>query len=170
MEPAERVLYHQIHPLKLGGDIAAALVSLPLMWRGHRRLGMLIHWATPIVASAVVLPRTADLERLRGSSAGRYVNHEMTPAMQAIRLIGDAITVVGAWHRRAGWIALGGLVVVAGWTLGPGGWLRLTGPAASRESLAWSSGPATAVVSEAPEAIGAPIARRPRVTRERRGS
>jgi hypothetical protein len=124
MEPRDRVLYHQIHPLKLGGDIGADLVSLPLIWTGRRRLGMLIHWATPVVASAVVLPRTADLERLRESSAGRYVNHEMTPPMQAIRLIGDAITVAGAWRRRADWIALGGLVVAAGWTVGPGGLFR----------------------------------------------
>jgi hypothetical protein len=121
MEPRERVLYHQVHPLKLGGDIAAALVSLPLMWRGHRRLGMLIHWTGPIIASAMVLPRTADLERLRDSRAGRYVSHEMTPPMQVVRLIGDAVTVLGAWCRRADWIALGGLVVAAGWTLGPGG-------------------------------------------------
>ena len=132
MEPRERVLYHQIHPLKLGGDITAALVSLPLIWRGRRGLGMVVHWATPIVASAVVLPRTAELERLRGSRAGRYVNHEMTPPMQATRFIGDAISVAGAWHRRADWIVLGGLVVVAGWTLGPGGLLWPAGPGLAR--------------------------------------
>jgi hypothetical protein len=41
MEPRERVLYHQIHPLKLGGDIGADLVSLPLIWGGRRR------WSPP---------------------------------------------------------------------------------------------------------------------------
>jgi len=29
----ERILYHQIHPLKLGTDILAAVVSLPLLCR-----------------------------------------------------------------------------------------------------------------------------------------
>jgi hypothetical protein len=127
MEPSQRLLYHQIHPLKLGGDIAADLVSLPLIWGGRRRLGMLVHWTAPVIASIIVLPRTADLERLRASPAGRYVGREMTPSMQAIRLVGDAITVVGAWRRRADWIAVGGLVVVAGWTLGPGGLFRPAG-------------------------------------------
>jgi hypothetical protein len=73
----------------------------------------------PMVASALTLNRVNELERLKASSFGRYVRTEMTPRMQAVRLMGDAITVLGAWRRSGRLVCLGALVVVAGWTLGP---------------------------------------------------
>jgi len=119
MDTADRVLYHQIHPVKLGTDLVAELVSLPLLWRRRYRTGLAVHFLPPIVASAVVTRWTNDLERIRDSPAGRYVRTEMTPAMQAVRLAGDGLTIVGAWRRRPGLVALGALVVIAGWTIGP---------------------------------------------------
>jgi hypothetical protein len=119
VEIAERVLYHQVHPAKLGADLLAEVVSLPLIWQRRYRLGLAVHFAMPIVASALVLGRTDDLKRIRESSIGRYVHQEMTPAMQALRLLGDAIAVVGAWRRWPGLIVLGIVVVIAGWTIGP---------------------------------------------------
>ena len=119
MTLAERALYHQIHPAKLGADLAAELVSLPLYWRGRNRAATVVHLGVPLVASAVVLGRTGELERLRDSRAGRYVLVEMTPAMQALRMAGDAVTVLGARRRSLPLVALGAAVVVGGWTLGP---------------------------------------------------
>jgi hypothetical protein len=78
-----------------------------------------VHLALPVAGSAIVLPRTRDIERICRSSAGRYLRHEMTPQMQAVRLAGDALTVIGAWRHRPAVIVLGGLVVLAGWTFGP---------------------------------------------------
>jgi hypothetical protein len=115
----ERALYHQIHPAKLGADLTAELISLPLYWRGRNRAASVVHMAVPIVASAVVLGRTAELERLRDSRAGRYVLVEMTPAMQALRMAGDAVAVLGARRRSVPLVALGAAIVAGGWTLGP---------------------------------------------------
>jgi hypothetical protein len=116
---AERALYHQIHPAKLGADLAAELVSLPLYWRGRNRAASVVHLGVPVIASAVVVRRTADLERLRDSRAGRYVAVEMTPAMQALRMAGDAVAVLGARRRSLPLIGLGAAIIAGGWTLGP---------------------------------------------------
>ena len=119
MDRAERTLYHQIHPAKLGTDLTAEILSLWLIWQRRFVAGLLVHFVPPAVASALVIRRTAELERLRVSPAGRYVRSEMTPPMVALRIIGDGLTVVGAWRQRPRLIVGGALFVLAGWTLGP---------------------------------------------------
>jgi hypothetical protein len=42
----------------------------------------------------------------------------MPPAAQAVRLAGDAVTIVGAWQRNGFLIAAGAVIVVAGWSHG----------------------------------------------------
>ena len=80
---------------------------------------LVAHLVPPILASAVLARRTADLERLRDTRAGRHVRSEMTPPIVVLRVIGDVLTVVGAWRHRPAIIAAGALLVLAGWTLGP---------------------------------------------------
>jgi hypothetical protein len=113
----QKLLVHQVHPIKLSADIGASLLSLALIWCGHRRGGMVIHLALPVLGSAAVLA-AADLPRLASTSACRYVRHHMPPAAQALRLVGDALTVAGARRHRVDLIAAGLLVVVAGWSHG----------------------------------------------------
>jgi hypothetical protein len=113
----QKLLVHQVHPVKLGADITASALSLMLVWRGHRRSGMVVHFALPVLGSTLVLA-TADLPRLATTPAGRYVQHHMPPAAQAVRLAGDALTVAGARRHRGGLIAAGLAVVVAGWSHG----------------------------------------------------
>jgi hypothetical protein len=113
----QRLLVHQVHPVKLGADISASVLSLVLIWRGHRRTGMAVHLALPVLGSALVLA-TADLSRLATTPAGRYVQQHMPPTAQAIRLAGDALTVRGAGRHLPGLIAAGLAVVVAGWCHG----------------------------------------------------
>ena len=108
---------HQVHPVKLGADITASVLSLALIWRGYRRTGAAVHYALPVVGSAVVLAR-ADLPRLAATRRGRYVQEHMPPVAQAIRLAGDAITVAGARRRSAGLVAAGLVVIAAGWSHG----------------------------------------------------
>jgi hypothetical protein len=126
LDRAERVLYHQILPLKLASDVGAEVVSIILIWRGRRRLGLALHFLPPVVASALLTRRTADLERLRDSPAGQYIAREMTPARVLVRLAGDAITVLGAWSRRPAILAVGAVVVVLNAKLVPpsGRWVR----------------------------------------------
>jgi hypothetical protein len=113
----ERVLYHQIHPLKLGTDISAAVLSTVMLWQRRPRLALLVNIVPPMVASGALL-RWADLERQRQSAFGRYIGHAMTRPMEAVRLTGNFIMLAGAWYRRPGLLMLGLLVVLAGWVRG----------------------------------------------------
>jgi hypothetical protein len=113
---SEDLVLHQVHPAKLAADIGAAVVSLAMIWRGHRRAGLVVHFLVPVAASAAVL-RT-DTSRLRLTRGGRYVLAHMPPAAQAVRLAGDAVMTVGAWQRNGFLIAAGGLIVIIGWSQG----------------------------------------------------
>jgi hypothetical protein len=79
----------------------------------------MMHLIPLVVATAFVTRRTADLERIKASRAGRYVAAEMTPPMVGLRVAGDVVTVIGAWQRRPFVIVIGSLLVIAGWTVGP---------------------------------------------------
>jgi len=118
MDRAERVLYHQIHPAKLAADLTAELVSTVLLWRHRLVAGLFVRLVPAVVASAVLMRRTDDLQRLRDSAAGRYVRDHMTPQAQAVRAFGDVLTGIGAWRRRPAIIVLGWAVVTAGWSGG----------------------------------------------------
>jgi len=58
------------------------------------------------------------VEPLRETAAGRYLLAHMPPSAVAVRLAGDVVMAVGSWRRRPLWIALGLLVVAAGWSQG----------------------------------------------------
>src|SRR5262245_38092535 len=94
----EKVLYHQIHPLKLATDISAQLVSFWLFWLHLLLPGLLAMFVPPLIGSALVM-RLADLTRQRDSAVGRYIAWEMTPAMQAVRLAGTLPISLGAWFH-----------------------------------------------------------------------
>ena len=112
----DELLLHQVHWTKLTADGTASIVSLVLIWTGHRIVGLIVHFVTPAVASAVLL-RT-DTSPLRSTRRGRYVLEHMPPVAQAVRLVGDAIMTVGAW-RRSGYLIIAGLlIVIAGWSHG----------------------------------------------------
>lgn len=111
------LLVHQVHPVKLAADISASVVSLVLLWKGHRLAGIAVHFALPVVGSAAVLA-TADLDRLAATRRGRYIQEHMPPAAQAVRLAGDAVTVWGARRRGRAAIAGGLALIVLGWSHG----------------------------------------------------
>ena len=112
----EDLALHQVHWAKLGADGAASIVSLILIWNGYRVLGLTVHFLTPPLASAALL--RADTNALRSTRRGRYVLKHMPAAAQAVRLAGDAVMTVGAWRRNGRVIAMGTLIVVAGWSHG----------------------------------------------------
>ncbi len=128
MDLGERLLYHQIHPLKLLADGGAELVSLPLFWRHRLWTALAVHFL-PAVLASLVLVRWGDLEPYRRSALGRYVSHQMTPRRQALRALGDLVMVLGAWRHRPLVILLGGLTVLFGWL----GGYRLSIPRSIRQ-------------------------------------
>jgi len=64
----------------------------------------------------VVLHR--DLSPLRETARGRYVLANMPPPAQAVRALGDTLMVRGARRHQRKLIALGALVIAAGWSRG----------------------------------------------------
>jgi hypothetical protein len=117
MNFVDKVLYHQIHPLKLGTDILASLVSLYFFWQHRLVVGLLLHLAPPLIASVVII-YMVDLEPERQSTFGQYVKKMMTHKIEAIRLGGDVVMVLGAWSRSLPLIGVGLAIVIAGWLSG----------------------------------------------------
>jgi hypothetical protein len=113
----DKILYHQIHPVKLKTDGLAEVISLPLFWQHRLRPALVFHFLPPVVASFALI-RWADLEPYRHSPFGRYVARAMTPQMQALRFLGDLVMALGAWRRRPLLILAGASLVLFGWLRG----------------------------------------------------
>ena len=78
MTPQEKILYHQIHPLKLCTDICAEVVSLYLFWKRKLIAGFVVLLVPPIIASTLII-KWVDLEAYKQSAFGRYLRTYMTP-------------------------------------------------------------------------------------------
>jgi hypothetical protein len=117
MTRSERILFHQIHPLKLGTDVVSAYVSLYFFWQHRLLIGLLMHFGPPVLTSALTLT-FASLEAQKRSALGVYVSRMMTRTVEAIRLVGDLVMVFGAWHRSVVTIVAGLIVVLAAWASG----------------------------------------------------
>ena len=117
MDRHERVLYHQIHPLKLATDAATAAVAAGLLWQHRLALALAVGFVPSILVS-VVLVRRANLERYRQSAFGRYLRRFMTRRVEAARLAGLLPLWGGAWVRRPPLIALGALWIIGCWLWG----------------------------------------------------
>ncbi len=120
----EKVLYHQIHPLKLAADISAGIASTWLLWLHEPWLAMPAAF-TPAVAVSAAMLRWMAFDRQRDSAFGRYVARHMTRLAEGVRFGGQVVAWVGAWHHLAWVIAAGLAATVLGWTWSlPGWWSR----------------------------------------------
>jgi hypothetical protein len=117
MDPKEKYLYHQIHPLKLLTDIGAAFGGLCFLWRHQLAFALAVMLVPPVLVS-LLLMRYANLEPYRQSAFGKYIARSMSHAMEAARLAGMAVMALGAWHHSL-WITLaGGAMILFGWLRG----------------------------------------------------
>lgn len=117
MDLRERVLFHQIHPLKLVVDWVSGLVCAWLLWKHRLSAALVVGLIPPVVASAVLM-RWANLNQLRESRLGRYVSRHMTRSMEAARLAGMILLGVGAWYHRVVLMVVGVAVILAAWARG----------------------------------------------------
>jgi len=117
MNSKEKYLYHQIHPLKLFTDIAAAVASLYLLWRHQLAFALVVMLAPPLLVSFLLM-RYADLEPFRQSAFGKYIARSMSHAMEGVRLVGMIVTALGAWHQSLWIIVAGSAIVLFGWLRG----------------------------------------------------
>ncbi|MGI9008445.1 MAG: hypothetical protein ACR2FU_20010 [Streptosporangiaceae bacterium] len=114
MRFADGAVIHQVHPAKIGADVAASVLSDVLAWHGRPRAALAVRVVVPVAASVAVLA-AADLDGLSRTRRGRYVLVHMPLAAQGVRLAGDAMMGVGAGRRRVGLMAAGAVLIGAGW-------------------------------------------------------
>jgi len=117
MRMAEGALLHQVHPVKIGADVTASIVSNFLLWRDKPVTGVAVRCVVPIVGSAAVLG-LADLDAVARTRRGKYVLAHMPATAQAVRLAGDALMGLGAYRRSPALFAAGAAVVMLGWSHG----------------------------------------------------
>lgn len=117
MERHERLLYHQIHPLKLATDITSAGVAAMLLWQ-HRLAFALVVGFVPSIAVSIALLRLADLEPYRRSALGRYVSRFMSRRVEVARLAGLVPLWGGAWLQRWSLVAIGAAWILGCWLWG----------------------------------------------------
>jgi len=117
MNFSEKVLYHQIHPLKLGTDILTSIFTLYLFWRHFFWIAFILHFLIPGIASFLLI-RFANLEKQKDSRLGKYIRKYLTDPIDTIRLAGDIITIFGAWFHQWIIILLGFLIIIGAWTNG----------------------------------------------------
>ena len=117
MQFGERVLYHQIHPLKLATDIGTAIVATVLFWQRRPGVAIVIGFVPSLLVSAALL-RWVNLEPYRRSRFGRYIARFMTRRVEIARLAGLLPLWIGAWRRSPAFVALGGAWIVSCWLWG----------------------------------------------------
>jgi len=117
MELRDRVLYHQIHPVKLLTDGVTAAAATALLWR-HWLTSALVVGFLPSILVTLALLRWADLEPYQHSAFGRYVGRFMTRRVEGARFAGLAVLWGGAWLRRPMLIALSVAWIAACWLWG----------------------------------------------------
>ena len=108
---AEKILYHQIHPAKLLTDVGTAAAAVYLLWRGQPLVAIPVAIIPSILISTYLI-RYGDLERLRDSSAGRYMKSSLDSRVtDALRLGGFLVAAVGGWIQN-GWLIFFGFFAV----------------------------------------------------------
>ena len=118
MDFREKKLYHQIHPLKLATDIGVTPISLYFVWM-HRVLpAVLVGFVPPLAVSLIMLRWTPDLEKLKRSALGHYIENYMTPFVELTRLLTLVPMAYGAWNHDFRTIVLGLLILVIAWCNG----------------------------------------------------
>ena len=117
MERKEKILYHQIHPLKLIVDISTACASIYLMWDRQWIIALLVGFI-PSVIITLFMSTLMDFEKQKRSAFGQYVARFMDRRVEACRILGYSIMLGGAWFRSSMVIIFGFLVIVLAWMIG----------------------------------------------------
>lgn len=121
MNAKDRMLYHQIHPLKLLTDFTTSFASSWLLWEARWVPALLVAFVPSIFVS-ILLVRT-DLDRYAASPFGAYVAAHMTTRATLVRITGQLVMWIGAIAHLPWMLPLGlWILVVLGW--GNGLWRR----------------------------------------------
>ena len=117
MTYTEKLMYHQIHPLKLGVDLACAAIALFFVWEHDWVKGLIVAFIPSMLVSMYVL-KYYDLEPLKKSALGQYIGGYMTKYMEGMRTGGLAVAATGAWMHDLNILGLGLAVILYTWVAG----------------------------------------------------
>lgn len=117
MTLAERLLYHQIHPLKVGTVVVAGMLSLALLWQRSLRAGFYVVTVPPATASAVIVT-AANLEPYRSSPAGAYLRTYITPLAHLVRYASFGVMMAASWRRNVLSLGVGSGGLAVSWLYG----------------------------------------------------
>ena len=117
MKSKEKILYHQIHPLKLFVDITTACASVYLMWN-HQWIVALMVGCIPSIVTSFLMLTLMDFEKQKLLAFGRYIARFMNRGVEACRFLGYFIMLGGAWYQSFMVVVFGFLVIVLAWMLG----------------------------------------------------
>jgi hypothetical protein len=118
MDFREKKLYHQIHPFKLATDIGVTPIFLFFLWQHRIASAIIVGFVPPIIVSAAMMIWSPDLDRVKNSRLGNYISKNMTPTIEAIRLLSLVPMAWGAWIHNLWLIALGFLILLLAWCNG----------------------------------------------------
>lgn len=110
----EKILYHQIHALKLLTDWGTGLLALYFFWGRHLVPALLVAIVPPLVVSGILI-RFASLGRYAECRGGRFVKQHMTRARELLRLAGYVVMAAGAWYHLPCLILAGLFVILLAW-------------------------------------------------------
>lgn len=118
MSTNEKILYHQIHPVKLFTDFSTAFLSTFLLWQHMLYWGLLLSFVPSIVVS-LILVNTIDLEKYQKSAIGVYAKRYMdSRVVDACRFGGFLLMMIGGWYEQAWLIILGLAIILLCWSRG----------------------------------------------------
>lgn len=69
----------------------------------------------PSILVSIIVIKYENLEKLKQSSFGNYIQRFMTKDMEIVRFIGFAIMILGAWFHLLWLIFFGLIIILAGW-------------------------------------------------------
>jgi len=113
----ERILLHQVHPVKLVVDWGTGFAAAWLFWDKEIVAALLVGLVPSVIVSAYMISRT-DLTRYRDTPLGRYFLSSRTRPNDQVRLAGLVIMWGGAWANSIPVAAAGLAVILLAWGKG----------------------------------------------------
>ena len=113
----EKEKYHEIHPAKLAVDVSTTLLSICFYWVQDFILGTVIGYLPSVIATVVII-KWVNLERIKQSPFGRYIDKYMTNTMRLIRFAGLIVATIAAWYNMWWLVLVGLLAILLAWLRG----------------------------------------------------
>ncbi len=117
MDFREKEKYHEVHPAKLAVDISTTLLSIYLYWVQDFVLGTVIGYLPSVIVTVVII-KWVNLEKIKQSPLGRYIDKYMTNTIRIIRIAGLIVATIAAWYNIWWLVLVGLLVILLAWLRG----------------------------------------------------